>query len=96
MNYYPYQNDIEQPIGCRCNITFNAEEMNVIIAFGDDPIVDDDTDSPWYENDIDVFYYLNNEETEQLHGAVNEGMQGFAVDGEIEIVIDSDFEYIFP
>lgn len=95
-NQYPYQNDIEHPIGCQANVTFNGEEMHVVIAFGEDPIINDDTDSPWYDNDINVFYYLNREEEELLHEAYNEGMQGFAVDGEIEILIDDEFTYIFP
>jgi hypothetical protein len=92
---YPPQYDTEQPIGCRANVTFNGDELHVVIGFGDDPITSDNTDSPWYDNDLQVFYYLNKEEEEQLHGAVNEGAKGFAVDGEIEIIIDSDFEYIF-
>lgn len=92
MNPYEQQ---EQPIGCQCNVTFNGQEMAVIIAFGDDPVVTDDIGSPWYDLDINVFYYLSDAETEQLHDAVNKGLEGFAVDGEIEIIIDSDFEYIF-
>jgi hypothetical protein len=94
-NQYPPQYDIEYPIGCSANVTFNGEELHVVIGFGDDPITSDDTYSPWYHNDEKVFYYLNKEEEEQLHSAVNEEAKGFAVDGEIEIIIDSEFEYIF-
>lgn len=90
---YPHQ--VEQPIGCQANITFNGEEMNVIIGFCDDPITNEKTDSPWYVNDNNVFYYLSKEEEDLLHEAVNKGMQGFAVDPEIEIVIDDEFTYIF-
>jgi hypothetical protein len=92
---YPPEYDTEQPIGCRANVTFNGDELNATIGFADDPYDTCDPTSPWYIKDIDVFYYLNKEEEEQLHGAVNEGAKGFAVDGEIEIIIDSDFEYIF-
>jgi hypothetical protein len=90
----PYEQP-EQPIGCQCNVTFGGQEMAVIIAFGDDPVITDDIGNPWYDLDINVFYYLNDAETDQLHDAVNKGLEGFAVDGEIEIVIDSDFEYLF-
>lgn len=89
----PYEQP-ELPVGCRANILFGGEELNVVIAFGEDPVVTDDIGSVWYDLDLEVFYYLNDEETDQLHDAYNKGLDGFSVDGEIEIVIDSDFTYI--
>lgn len=86
----------QKPIGCRANVTFNSEELNVIIGFGGDPVSSEDTESPWYQNDIEVFYYLSDDEEEQLQEAVKWGMDGLAVDGELEILIDDEFTYIYP
>lgn len=85
----------QKPIGCRANVTFNSEELNVIIGFGDDPVVNEDSDSPWYGRDIEVFYYLSDYETDMLHDAVNGNFDGYAVDGELEILIDDEFTYIY-